>query len=74
MLVDRAGVRAVELRGGGGASVFQEDQGLTLSTKAAVFKRVSLLIRGAKHIDWEGQTPPWLPLAPALLVEIAAVC
>ena len=27
---------------------------LKLSTKAAVFKRVSFLIRGTKHVDWEG--------------------
>ena len=38
-------------------------QSLKLSTKAAVFKRVSMLIGGAKHVDW-GARPP---LAPALL-------
>ena len=27
-------------------------QSLKLSTKAAAFKRVSLLIEGAKHVDW----------------------
>ena len=41
----RAGGRAVDLRGG--PSVYQgRGQSLKLSTKAAVFKRVSLLIGG----------------------------
>ena len=31
---------------------------MKLSTKAAVFKRVSLLIEWAKHVDWEAR-PPW---------------
>ena len=56
----RAGARAVDL---GGPSVYQGCQSLNLSTKATVFKRISLLIGGAKHVDRPG--PP--PLAPALL-------
>ena len=51
----RAGGRAVDL---GGPSVHQGGQSLELSAKAAVFKRVSLLI-GGSSIDWVGQAPPW---------------
>ena len=32
-------------------------QSLKLSTKVAVFKKVSLLIEGAKHVNWGGQAP-----------------
>ena len=35
-----------------GQAFIKGGQSLFLSTKAAVFKRVSLLIRGAKHVDW----------------------
>ena len=59
-LADRAGARAVDLRG---PSVYQGGQSLKLSTKATVFKRVSLLIGG--------QAPPGPLLAPALLVDQA---
>ena len=34
-----------------GQAFIRGDQSLKLSTKAAAFKRVSLLIGGAKHID-----------------------
>ena len=55
----RGGGRAIDLVGprvyqGGG-------QSLKLSTKAAVFKRVSKLVDwgggGCKHVDWEGAGP-----------------
>ena len=49
--------RAKRLSGGG--------QSLKLSTKAAVFKRVSLLI-GGPSISIGGR-PPWPSLAPALV-------
>ena len=40
---------------------------MKLSTKATVFKRVSLLIGGeGKHVDWGGQA-----LAQALLMDLA---
>ena len=52
----RACGRAVDL---GGPSVYQGDQCLKLSTKTAVFKRVSLLIGGGggggKLVDWGNQ-------------------
>ena len=51
----RAGARAVDL---GAQSVYQEGQSLKLSTKAAVFKRVGLLIKMSGH--------SWPPLAPAM--------
>ena len=44
----RAGARAVDL---GGPSVYQRGQCLKLSTKAIAFKKLSLLIRGAKHVQ-----------------------
>ena len=50
----RAGARTVDL---GRPSVHQGGQSLKLSTKAAVFKRVSLLIGEAKHVDWGNQAP-----------------
>ena len=37
-----------------------------LSTKAAVFKRVSLLIGGAEHVDWGGRSL-WSPLGAGLV-------
>ena len=52
-MTSEAGGRAVDLGGG---------QSLKLSTKVTVFKRVSLLIVGGKHVDWGGQVPsgpPW---------------
>ena len=42
-------------------------QSLKLSTTATVFKRVSLLIEGAKDDDWGGAGPP---LAPALTLQL----
>ena len=30
---------------------------MKLRTTATVFKRVSLLIEGAKHVDWEARSP-----------------
>ena len=46
----RAGGRAVDL---GGPSVCQGGgQSLKISTKAAAFKKASLLIGGAKYVDW----------------------
>ena len=41
----------------GGQAFVRGGQSLKLSTKAAVFKRVSLLIGGggSKHVDWGGQ-------------------
>ena len=52
-VLTRAGGRAVDL---GGAKRLSGGQSLKLSTKAAVFKRVSLLIGGGggKHVDWGG--------------------
>ena len=47
----RAGGRAVEV---GGPSVYQGEKNLKISTKADIFKRVSLLIEGAKHVDSGG--------------------
>ena len=63
-LCPRAGARAVDL---GEPSVYQGGQSLKLSTKTTVFKRVILLINGAKHVDWRGQAP-WSPIGagPAL--------
>ena len=43
---------------------------MKLSTKAAVFKRVSLLIRGEASIDW-GTRPPKPPLALALTPDVS---
>ena len=63
-LADRAGARAVDLRG---PSVYQGGQSLKLSTKATVFKRVSLLI-GGPSMSIGGPGPL---LAPALLVDLA---
>ena len=57
-MVHKAGGRAVDLRG---PSVYNGGEGGKV-TKAAVFKRVSLLIEG-------GRTP----LAPALIVHINAL-
>ena len=37
--------------------LIQGGQSLKLSTEAAVFKRVSLLIGGGKHVDWGSQAP-----------------
>ena len=48
---DRAGARAVDL---GGPSVYQGGPKCEIMHKAPVFKRVSLLIGGAKHFDWGG--------------------
>ena len=45
----RAGARAVDLDG---QAFIRGDQNLKLSTKADVFKIESLLIGGAKHVDW----------------------
>ena len=42
-LVNRAGDRAVDLEG---PRIYQESKNLKLKTKAAIFKRVSLLIGG----------------------------
>ena len=39
----------------GGQAFFRGGQNLKLSTKAAVFKRVSLLIGGPKRVNWGGQ-------------------
>ena len=56
----RAGGRAVDLEG---PSVYKEGQSLKLSAKAAVFKRVSLLIGGqAYRLGGPGPL-----LAPALM-------
>ena len=66
-LADRTGARAVDLRG---PSVYQGDQSLKLSTKATVFKRVSLLI-GGPSMSIGGPGPSGLLLAPALLVDLA---
>ena len=60
---NRACARAVDL---GGQAFVRGGQGLKLSTKAAVFKRVSLLIGEAKHVDWRARLPCPPPLAPAL--------
>ena len=65
-LADRAGARAVDLRG---PSVYQGGQSLKLSTKATVFKRVSLLI-GGPSMSIGGPGPPGPLLAPALLVDL----
>ena len=54
----RTGDRGVDL---GGPSVYQGGQSIKLSTKAAVCKRVSLLIGEAKHVDWGGR-PLQIPL------------
>ena len=59
----RACGRAVDL---GGASVYRGGQSLILSTKAAVIKRVRLLIGRTKNVDW-GSKGPGPTLAPALL-------
>ena len=41
-----------------GQAFIRGDRSLKLSTKAAAFKRVSLLIGGgAKHIDWGARLP-----------------
>ena len=37
-------------------------QSLKLSTKVTAFKKISLLIGGAKHSNWGGQAPWNLPL------------
>ena len=66
-LADRVGARAVDLRG---PSVYQGGQSLKLSTKATVFKKVSLLI-GGPSMSIGGPGPPWSLLAPALLVDLA---
>ena len=47
-MTSEAGGRAVDLGGG---------QSLKLSTKVTVFKRVSLLIVGGKHVDWGAKSP-----------------
>ena len=57
----RAGSRAVNLEG---PSVYQGGAKCEIKHKATVFKRVSLLIGGAKHVDWGARPGP--PLAPAL--------
>ena len=54
------------LRGPVGQELIRGGQSMKLSTKAAVLKRVSLLIGGGKHADWGGLSP-WPPLSPALL-------
>ena len=59
----RAGGRAVDL---GGPSVYQGSQSLKLSTKAAVFKRVSLLIGRGKACRLGSQAPLFSPLVPVL--------
>ena len=46
---------ALEQSTKGGQAFIRRGQSLKLSTKTAVFKRVSLLIGGAKHVDWRGQ-------------------
>ena len=53
----------------GGQAFIRGGQNLKLSTKVAVFKRESLLIRRTKHVDW-GARLPWPPLAPALMQSI----
>ena len=55
--------RAVDL---GGPSVYQGGPKCEIKHKATVFKRVNLLIGGAKHVDWGAS-----PLAPALNVPKA---
>ena len=52
------------------ASVYQGrgGQSLKLSTKATIFKRVSLLIGGPKHVDWGGPAP-WPPLGAGPLIK-----
>ena len=68
----RAGSRAIDL---GGLSVYQGGQSLKLSTKAGVFKRVSLLIvGGGKHVNWGGAGAGTRgpPLAPALNQYLSA--
>ena len=40
---------------------------MKLSTTATVFKRVSLLIEGAKHVNWGGQA---LSLTPTLTLQL----
>ena len=55
--VHRAGVRSVDV---GGANVYQGGQSLKLSTKAAVFKRISLLIGGPSMSIGGLAPPPWL--------------
>ena len=52
----RAGGKAVDL---GWPSVYQEGQSLKVSTKAAVFKRVSLLIGGRASMSIRGACPPY---------------
>ena len=58
----RASATAVDL---GGPSVYEGGQNLKLSTKAAVFKRESLLIGGSSMSIWEARLP-WPLLVPAL--------
>ena len=48
---------ALEQSTKGGQAFIRRGQSLKLSTKTAVFKRVSLLIGGATHVDWRGQAP-----------------
>ena len=50
----RAGGRTVDV---GGQAFIRGGQSLKLSTAATVFKRVSLLIEGPKHVDWGWQAP-----------------
>ena len=54
---------------------------MKLSTKVAVFKRVSLSIVGAKHVDWGRQAPPApFGAGPAGVIEnsikkpVSAIC
>ena len=48
-----------------------EGQSLKLSAIAAFLKRVSLLIRGAKHVDWEAR--PLLGAGPAAAILFIAL-
>ena len=50
----RAGGRAVNL---GGQAFIRGGQSLKISTKGAVFIRVSMLIEGAKHVEWRARPP-----------------
>ena len=61
----RAGARAVDL---GGLSVYQGGQSLNLGTKAAVFKRESLLMRGLSMSI--GGPSPLAPLGAGLVPTV----
>ena len=58
----------------GGQEFIRADQSFKLSTKAAVFKKATLLIEGAKHVIGGASLPPLAPTLIKSMIKILKIC